>query len=75
MTDRGMFIELVESQADGYISFDELGESVITHTALIKVTGRRSGGVWRIGDRIPVEIYQIDLDKRQIDLRLATDNP
>ena len=75
MTDRGMFIELVESQADGYISFDELGESVITHPARIKVTGRRSGGVWRIGDRIPVEIYQIDLDKRQIDLRLATDNP
>ena len=69
-----MFIELVESQADGYIPFDQLGESVTLHPARIKLSGRQSGAVWRIGDRIPVEIYQIDLDKRQIDLRLAPDN-
>ena len=74
MTERGMFIELVESQADGYIPFDQLGESVTLHPARIKLSGRQSGAVWRIGDRIPVEIYQIDLDKRQIDLRLAPDN-
>lgn len=74
MTDRGMFIELVESQADGYIPFDALGETFTQHPARIKISGRQSGKVWRIGDRIPVEIYQIDLDKRQIDLRLAPDN-
>jgi len=64
----------VTSQADGYISMDHLGEAVTVHPARIKVTGMRSGKVLMIGDRINVIIHHIDMDKRQIDLRLAPDN-
>ena len=69
--DRGMFVELVESQADGFIPLDSLGENVMIHPARIKVTGQSSGRVWRIGDRISVQLVAIDMDKRQLDFVLA----
>lgn len=74
ITDKGMFVELVESQADGYFTLDQIGERISMHPGRIKITGMRSGRTWRIGDRINVEISGIDLDKRQIDLRLVLDN-
>ena len=69
-----MFVELVESQADGYFTLDQIGERISMHPGRIKITGMRSGHIWRIGDRVNVEISAIDLDKRQIDLRLVLDN-
>ena len=74
ITDKGMFVELVESQADGYFTLDQIGERISMHPGRIKITGMRSGHIWRIGDRVNVEISAIDLDKRQIDLRLVLDN-
>jgi len=74
MTERGIFIELVESQADGYVSIDQLQEPVTMHPGRIKITGSRSKKSWKIGDQVDVEISNIDLDKRQIDLRLILDN-
>jgi len=68
--DRGMFVELVESQADGFIPLDSLGENVMIHPARIKVTGQSTGRIWRIGDRITVQLVAIDMDKRQMDFAL-----
>ena len=68
--DRGMFVELVESQADGFIPLDSLGENVLIHPAKIKVTGQSSGRVWRIGDRITIQLAAINMDKRQLDFVL-----
>ena len=69
--DRGFFVELVDSLADGYVSFETFGEEVMIHPAKIKVTGLSSGKIWQIGDRIEVEIINADITKRQIDLRLS----
>lgn len=71
--DRGMFIEIAESQADGFIPLDSLEEPVTMHPAKIKITGNKTAKVWRIGDEVQIEILNVDMDKRQIDLRLNTD--
>lgn len=71
--DRGMFIELVDSQADGFVPLTSLEEDVVLHPARIKVTGQSSGKVWRIGDRIQVRLSAFDLDKRQLDLAILED--
>ncbi|MEL6122125.1 MAG: ribonuclease R [Bacteroidota bacterium] len=72
--DKGMFIELIESQADGLIRFESFDEHLVIHPAKIKVTGQRSGQVWRIGDVINVTIVDVDMDKRQIDLQIADED-
>ena len=69
--DRGLFVELTDSQADGYIPMDSIDENVMIHPARIKITGQRSKKVWRIGDRIQVQLIAVDMDKRQIDLKFA----
>ena len=71
--ERGMFIEIAESQADGFIPLDTIDEQVTLHPAKIKVTGMKSGQVWRIGDQVDIQIFNVDMDKRQIDLRLNTE--
>ena len=63
---------MTESQADGFIPFISLDEDIMLHPGRIKVTGLKSGMIWRIGDRVSVEIYDVDLDKRQIDLRMRS---
>lgn len=67
--DKGFFVELSESQADGYVPLESIDEKTMMHPGRIKVTGLASGNIWRIGDRVTVKVHDIDLDKRQIDLR------
>lgn len=72
--DKGLFIEIADSQADGFIPMDSLSEQVSIHPAKIKITGSSTGTVWRIGDVVPIVIFDVNLDKRQIDLRMVEDN-
>ena len=74
--DKGFFIELSESQADGFIPLGSLDERVMIHPARIKVTGLTTGKIWRIGDSVSVIIEDVNLNKRQIDLKFSdiTDN-
>ncbi len=69
--DRGIFVELLESQADGFLPMDRLGENLMIHPARIKVTGQSTGKVWRIGDRVSVVLTSIDMEKRQLNFALA----
>ena len=71
--DRGFFVELDDSQADGFVSFESINDRVIIHPAKIKLTFMNSDRVIRIGDRIEVIIEDADLDRRQIDLTIRTD--
>ena len=71
MIDRGIFVELVESQADGMIRFDRFEESFSLHPARIKATGNKSGVVYRIGDRVRVKIEEVDMEKKQIEFSVV----
>ena len=65
--DKGVFIELTESQADGMIRFDDFNEPFDVHSSQIKATGMRTGLVLRIGDQIKVSVLSVDMDKKQAD--------
>jgi ribonuclease R len=68
----GLFVELdaiyvqglvhVSSMADDYYHFDE------KHHAL---RGENTGKVYRLGDRVEVQVVRVDLERRQIDFALA----
>ncbi len=69
--DKGLFVELEESQADGMIRFDRFDEPFILHPAKIKATGARSGLILRIGDPVVVKILKVDMERKQIEFELV----
>jgi ribonuclease R len=72
VTSFGLFVELDEIYVDGlvhitsldndYYHFDPVGH---------RLTGERTGTVYRLGDRLRVQVAAVNLDERKIDFVLA----
>jgi len=69
--DRGFFVELEESHAEGLVSFETTGESFTFQDHKAKVTGDKSGNELKMGDKIKVKLYEADLEKRRLEFRLV----
>ena len=52
----------VTSLERDYFQFDPVGHRLV---------GKRSGHVYRLGDKLRVVVARVDLDERKIDLKLA----
>ena len=73
VTSFGIFVELDEVYVDGlvhitaldndYYHFDPIGH---------RLTGERSGKVYRLGDRVRVKVANVNLDDRKIDFALIS---
>lgn len=70
MIDRGLFIELAGSKAEGMIGFDTFDEPFDLDDSRLKAVGRRSKTVYKMGDKIRVKILDADLLKRRIEMEL-----
>lgn len=69
--DRGFFVELVDIQIDGMVSFERFNESFSLHPAKIKAIGNKTGREIRVGDMVRVKVLEADLERSQIDLELV----
>ena len=70
--DFGFFCRLVEIPAEGLVHVTALSEDYYyldsgTHTLI----GRRGGSRYRLGDRVEVVVVRVDVDRRELDLRIA----
>ncbi len=70
--DFGFFCRLVEVPAEGLVHITALSEDYYyleggTHTLI----GRRGGSRYRLGDRVEVVVVRVDIDRRELDLRIA----
>jgi ribonuclease R len=72
VTNFGMFVELDDLYIEGLIHITELGEDYF-HFDPVRhcLKGERTGQVYRLGDRVEVQVAQVVLDTRKIDLRLV----
>ena len=69
----GMFVELVDSQAYGFIHISTLTDDLYTIGAGgTSLVGRRKKRTFTIGQQIEVQVDRVDRFKRQIDFRVAT---
>lgn len=69
--ERGLFVELVDYKAEGMIGFDRFGEPFDLLDGNLKVKGKRSGKIIKIGDVLKVKVLDADLDLRQIELEVV----
>ncbi len=68
----GLFVQGVKLPAEGLIHVDSLADDYYdfdraSHT----LTGRRAGNSFRLGDLLDVVVAHVDLERRELDFRLA----
>ncbi|MEN8131519.1 MAG: ribonuclease R [Pseudomonadota bacterium] len=72
VTSFGLFVELSEVYVDGLIHITSLEKDYFHFDPVgHRLTGKRTGRVYRLGDMLKVVVSRVDLDERKIDLNLA----
>jgi len=68
----GLFAQGIELPAEGLIHVEALADDYYRFDrATHALTGRRPGNVFRLGDRVRVEVAHVDLERRELDFRLV----
>lgn len=73
MIDKGIFVELTESGAEGLIPFDRMNEPFTVEESRLKAVGRKTGTILKMGDDIRVKVLDTDLATRRIEFELVTE--
>jgi ribonuclease R len=69
----GFFVRGTVIPAEGLVHMTSLSQQdhFDYDRGSLSLTGRRSGKVYRLGDRVMVAVANVDVDRRQLDLRLV----
>lgn len=66
MINRGLFVELKDSKAEGLLSFENMDEPYAL-VGNLKAIGKRTGKVIKMGDSIRIKLAGADLSKKELD--------
>ncbi len=68
----GLFIELIEHFVEGLVHVSTMADDYYRFVERAHVLrGEGSGKVYRLGDRVKVQVIKVDMERRQIDLGLS----
>jgi ribonuclease R len=72
VTEWGVYVEIIENQCEGMIHIRELGDDFYEYDEEnYAIKGRSSGKTYTLGDRVQIEVVKADLQKKQLDYRIA----
>ena len=71
MIDRGIFVQIDHSNAEGLIGFENFSESYELGTGRLKAIGTRTGSILKMGQKVRARIISTDLEKKLIELELV----
>lgn len=70
--DFGLFAQGIELPAEGLIRTETLADDYYRYDrSTHSLTGHRQGNSYRLGDIVQVEIVRVDIDRRELDLRMV----
>ncbi len=73
-TNFGLFVELQPLYVEGLVHITELGDDYFHFDrARHQLKGERTGKTYRLGDRLKVQVAQVNLEDRKVDLRFIAD--
>jgi ribonuclease R len=75
VTNFGLFVECAEPFVEGMIRLESLGDSFQLDESGLRITGRRNGQTFALGDSVMVKVEDVSVARRRIDLTLATEAP
>jgi len=71
MIERGFFVELADSKAEGLVDFKYLDDTYTLEEGNLRAVGRRYKKSFKMGDRVQVKVAAVDLAKRQVEMELV----
>ncbi|MBE3074603.1 MAG: ribonuclease R, partial [Actinobacteria bacterium] len=67
----GLFIELVEHFVEGFVHVSTMADDYYRFVERAHILrGENTGKVYRLGDRVAVQVVKVDMERRQVDLGL-----
>ena len=68
----GLYVELVEHFVEGMVHISTMADDYYRFVEKAHILkGENTGQVYRLGDRVPVQVVKVDMERRQIDLGLV----
>src|SRR6478735_412546 len=68
----GLYIELVEHFVEGMVHVSTMADDYYKFVERAHILrGEKNGRVYRLGDKVSVQVVRVDLERRQIDLGLS----
>jgi ribonuclease R len=68
----GLYIELVEHFVEGMVHVSTMADDYYRFVERAHILrGEKNGRVYRLGDRVRVQVIRVDLERRQVDLGLS----
>ena len=68
----GLFIELVEHFVEGLVHISTMADDYYRFVERAHILrGENTGRVYRLGDRVQVQVVKVDMERRQVDLGLV----
>jgi ribonuclease R len=68
----GLYVELVEHFVEGMVHVSTMADDYYRFVERAHVLkGENTGKIYRLGDRVSVQLVKVDMERRQIDLGLA----
>ncbi len=72
LADFGFWVELIEVMADGLVRLSSLTDDYYQYSAENQsLTGKRTGKIYSLGQKLRVEITNVSLSRQEIDLELV----
>lgn len=69
--ERGIFVELPESQVEGMVTFDSMGDIFLVPASRLKAKSKISGREFKMGQMVRIKIIAADPDTRRTDMELV----
>jgi ribonuclease R len=68
----GLFIELVEHFVEGLVHVSTMADDYYRFVEKAHILqGEKTGKVYRLGDKVTVQVVKVDMERRQVDLGLS----
>jgi ribonuclease R len=68
----GLFAQGIDLPAEGLIHISSLQDDYYDYDATThSLVGRRRGNAYQLGDVVQVEVFHVDVDRRELDFRLV----
>ena len=68
--ERGLFVQITENSCEGMITFDRLDESFYLE-GRFKAIGKMTGKVFKMGDPVTVQILEVDMERKRVEMDLV----
>ncbi len=72
----GFFVELAATMVEGFVPFNTIKDDYfISEEGKHRAYGRRTGRVFKLGDKVRVLVVKVDMENRRADFNLVSPEP